>query len=330
MPSRTGRCTPSQETSSQARGHLIFLPRRQYAEPVGGSGVSPSGLGRPHPHVWDSPLASPTRSLRRPRSASESDRAAAPVGGSGGLASRPVGLWPSAPDASACSPGHGLAARWWQVSPEKRGLEGDAQAEEALGHPALEGLKPGDGRRQLSLNGRQPILNPVLDLGPFGDARRGPARVCAGRSVLPLAGGDGSLLQVCGTRPRGLVCRRRCVGGRCCASSPGGCVRPCFSPGRARRMRCRVRVDDAARKPPSLSRDKAVLPRPLAHVRRSRCRHALFVTRREAGEGASRTAYRRSGRLTSSIWCRSVGARPVQLQPAAGPTQPPPPLRAPD
>ncbi len=38
-------------------------------------------------------------------------------------------------------------------------LEGDAQAEEALGHPALKGLEPGHGRRQLSLHGRQPILN---------------------------------------------------------------------------------------------------------------------------------------------------------------------------
>ncbi len=206
-------------------------------------------------------------------------------------------------------------------SPRGPGLEGDAQAQEALGHSALEGLEPGDGRSQLSLNGCQPILNTVLGLALFARARRGPARVCAGCSVVPLAGGGCSLVHVCGTRPRGLVCRRRCLRGRCCAPSPGRCVRPCFVSGRARRMRCRVRVDDAARKPPSLSRDQAVLPRPLAHVRRSRCRHAIFVTstRREAGEGTIRTAYRRSGRLISSVWCQCVRAGPVRRG-GAGPS----------
>jgi hypothetical protein len=189
-------------------------------------------------------------------------------------------------DSSALAVADGVG-RWHRLATRdtRTALEGDAQAQEALGHPALEGLEPGDGRRQLRLDRRQPLLNAVLDLAPFDCAGRGPARVRAGRSVVPLAGAGSALVHVCGAGTRGLACRGTAALVRCCASSTRRRVRPCLAPGRARRMRCRVRIDDAARKPPALSRDKAVLPSPLAHVRRSRCRHGILLTRREVGDG---------------------------------------------
>ncbi len=199
---------------------------------------------------------------------------------------------PGRADASTdVSTGTGAVTDPWRLAAVPRtrradASEGDAQAQEALGHPALEGLEPGDGRLQLSLDGRQPLLNAVLDLGAFVSAGRGPARVRAARPVAPLAGAGSRPVHLCGARTRAFARRGAAASVRCCASSTRRCVHPCLTPGRARRMRCRVRIDDAARKPPALSRDKAVLPSPLPHVRRTRCRHGILLTREKGAAGA--------------------------------------------